>query len=64
MNATQKLNKKLEKEFFSLAGVMLKCLHYELHEPGDKVWFMLGYMDYAAEMGLILELQSMANKAV
>jgi hypothetical protein len=42
-------------EFFQLAGVWLECRWKELHAPGDKIWFLLGEMDYEAEMGLLLK---------
>jgi hypothetical protein len=43
-----------EKEFFRLAAVWLDCRQHELHVPGDKVWHLLGQLDYGAEMELMV----------
>lgn len=51
-----------EPEFFKLAGVVLQCLYKELHVPGDKVFYLLGYMDYSCEMAIILKENKIDNR--
>ena len=56
--------RKFEREFLSLAGVMLSCRHLVMgHQIEDQpsthdgglAWHMLGMLDYAGEMKLLCE---------
>lgn len=58
------LNRQQEQEFFKLAANMLQCLWHEIHIPGDKMFFFLGYMDYAVEMDLVLKEFRNDNKVI
>ena len=59
-----------EREYFRLAGTMMACrlrcmggdVEGEITPKGDLVWSLLGYLDYAAEMALVLQEARLCSK--